>query len=173
MIDTGAPPEDILPDNLTYNNNRFIRVKPIEDVSNVIRINYAKLIDSLGTQPDTMSYFRNMMKQYKGQTIKLVKRYSLIDYKSDIDMDEMEKLIKEGKKTTYAVKKRVKFKPLKMESAINKNVKINGKWYKEGDRVRQYTIVKVSSGEALLKSKKKELKLFQNQKNDKIQFNVN
>ena len=80
---------------------------------------------------------------------------------------------KDGKKTTYAVKKRVKFKPLKMESAINKSVKINGKWYKEGDRVRQYTIVKVSSGEALLKSKKKELKLFQNQKNDKIQFNVN
>lgn len=99
MIDTGAPPEDILPDNLTYNNNRFIRVKPIEDVSNVRRITYAKLIASLGPQPDTMSYFRNMMKQYKGQTIKLVKRYSLIDYKSDIDMDEMEKLIKEGKKT--------------------------------------------------------------------------
>ncbi|MGB6020368.1 MAG: hypothetical protein WBF77_12330 [Sulfurimonadaceae bacterium] len=80
---------------------------------------------------------------------------------------------KDGKKTTYAVKKRVKLKPLKMESAINKNVKINGKWYKEGDRVRQYTIMNVSSGEVLLKSKKKELKLFQNQKNDKIQFNVN
>ena len=80
---------------------------------------------------------------------------------------------KDGKKTTYAYKKKVKLPPLKMESAINKNVKINGKWYKEGDRVRQYTIVKVSSGEALLKSKKKELKLFQNQKNDKINFNVN
>ena len=80
---------------------------------------------------------------------------------------------KEGKKTTYAIKKRVKLKPLKLDSVINKNVKINGKWYKEGDRVRQYTVVKVSSGEALLKSKTKELKLFQNQKNDKIQFNVN
>ena len=80
---------------------------------------------------------------------------------------------KDGKKTTYAVKKRVKLPPLKMESSINKNVKISGKWYKEGDRVRQYTILKVSSGEVLLKSKKKELKLFQNQKNDKIQFNVN
>jgi hypothetical protein len=80
---------------------------------------------------------------------------------------------KDGKKTTYAVKKRVKLPPLRMESAINKNVKISGKWYKEGDRVRQYTILKVSSGEVLLKSKKKELKLFQNQKNEKIQFNVN
>ncbi|MGB5964110.1 MAG: hypothetical protein WBG65_01085 [Sulfurimonadaceae bacterium] len=80
---------------------------------------------------------------------------------------------KDGKKATYAVKNKVKFPPLRMESAINKNVKINGKWYKEGDRVRQYTIMNVSSGEVLLKSKKKELKLFQNQKNDKIQFNVN
>ena len=80
---------------------------------------------------------------------------------------------KDGKKTTYAVKKRVKLPPLRMESSINKNVKISGKWYKEGDRVRQYTILKVSSGEVILKSKKKELKLFQNQKNDKIQFNVN
>ncbi len=43
MINTGAPPEDILPDNLTYNNNRFIRVKPIQDVSNVRRITYAKV----------------------------------------------------------------------------------------------------------------------------------
>lgn len=80
---------------------------------------------------------------------------------------------KDGKKPTYTYKKKVKLSPLKMESAINKNVKINGKWYKEGDRVRQYTIIKVSSGEAILKSKKKELKLFQNQKNDKINFNVN
>lgn len=80
---------------------------------------------------------------------------------------------KDGKKNTYAVKKRVKLPPLRLESAINKNVKITGKWYKEGDRVRQYTIIKVSSGEVLLKSKEKELKLFQNQKNDKIQFNVN
>ncbi len=80
---------------------------------------------------------------------------------------------KDGKKITYAYKKSVKLPPLKMESSINKNVKINGKWYKEGDRVRHYTIVKVSSGETLLKSKKKELKLFQNQKNDKINFNVN
>ena len=78
-----------------------------------------------------------------------------------------------GKKPTYAAKKKIKLKPLKLESAINKNVKINGKWYKEGDRVRHYTIVKVSAGEALLKSKTKELKLFQNEKNDKIQFNVN
>lgn len=84
-------------------------------------------------------------------------------------------LLQTGKKgkTTYAAKKKVKLKPLKLESAINKSVKINGKWYKEGDRVRHYTILKVSNGEALLKSKTKELRLFQNQKNDKIKFDVN
>ncbi len=79
----------------------------------------------------------------------------------------------DGKKRTYAVKKKVRLKPLRLESAINKNVKISGKWYKEGDRIRQYTIVNVNPGEATLKSKTKELKLFQNHKNDKIQFNVN
>jgi len=60
-----------------------------------------------------------------------------------------------------------------VESIINKNVKINGKWYKESDRVREYTIIKVSDGVVHLKSKKKELKLYLNTKNDKIQFNVN
>ena len=85
----------------------------------------------------------------------------------------MFKVNKKGKKVTYAVKKKVKLKPLKMESSINKSVKINGKWYKEGDRLRQYTIIKVSPGEVLLKSKKKSLKLYQSANNDKINFNVN
>lgn len=80
---------------------------------------------------------------------------------------------KKGKKVTYAVKKRVKLTPLKLESIINKNAKINGKWYKEGDRIRNYTIKKVSSGTVLLKSRNKEMKLYQNTKNDKINFNVN
>lgn len=77
-------------------------------------------------------------------------------------------------KTAYTVEnKRVDMQPLTLESAINKVVKINGKWYKEGDRVRQYTIVEVSQEEVLLKSNKKELKLYLNHKNDKIQFKVN
>jgi len=85
----------------------------------------------------------------------------------------MFKTTKKGKRVVYTAKKRVKLAPLKLESVINKNVKINGKWYKEGDRVRQYQISKVSSDYILLKSKKKELKLFQNKTNDKIRFNVN
>ena len=85
MFDTGASPEDILPANLTYNNNRFIRVKPIEDVSNVRRITYAKVKSSISGD-DTMSYFRNIMKSYKGQTIKLVKRYTHI-FDQDVTID--------------------------------------------------------------------------------------
>ena len=85
----------------------------------------------------------------------------------------MFKVNKKGKKVTYAVKKKVKLTPLKLESSINKSVKINGKWYKEGDRIREYTIIKVSGGEAHLKSRKKELKLYLNNTNDKIKFNVN
>ena len=85
MFDAGADPADILPANLTYNNNRFIRVKPIEDVSNVRRITYAKVIASIGGG-DTMPYFKDIMKSYKGQTVKLVKKYSNVT-ESDIDMD--------------------------------------------------------------------------------------
>lgn len=84
MFDAGASPEDILPANLTYNNNRFIRVKPIEDVSNVRRFTYPKVKSSISGD-DTMSYFKNIMKSYQGQTIKLVKRYTII-LQSDIDM---------------------------------------------------------------------------------------
>ena len=77
-------------------------------------------------------------------------------------------------KIAYAVEnKSVDIQPLTLESAINKVVKINGKWYKEGDRVRQYTIVEVSPEEVLLKSNKKELKLYLYHKNEKIQFKVN
>ncbi len=81
---------------------------------------------------------------------------------------------KSGKKVTVLEKKRhVKLPPLKLESAINKNIKVNGKWYKEGDRIREYTIMKVSSDEVYLKSKNRDLKLYLNHKNDKIQFKVN
>jgi len=80
---------------------------------------------------------------------------------------------KEKKKKKRLYKKRSTVAPLTLESAINKNVKINGKWYKEGDQVRGYTIVKVAADQVLLKSKGQERTLYLNQKNDKIQFKVN
>ena len=88
MIDAGSDPDTILPDNLTYNNDRFVRVKPIEDVSNVRRITYAKVkASTTDTDTNIISYFRNIMKSYKGQTIKVVKRYSKTDVDYDFDTE--------------------------------------------------------------------------------------
>jgi len=78
---------------------------------------------------------------------------------------------KQKKKRLY--KKRSTYTPLALESAINKNVKISGKWYKEGDKVRGYSIVKVSADQVLLNKNGNERTLYLNQKNDKIQFKVN
>jgi len=82
-----------------------------------------------------------------------------------------EKEEKKVKKRKY--KKREKYTPLALESSINKNVKISGKWYKEGEKVRGYSIVKISADEVLLKKNGKERTLYLNKKNDKIQFKVN
>lgn len=96
MFETvGAPPEDILPDNLTYLNGRFIKVKPVVSTSNVRRITYpeVKAADS-GTG---MSYLKKVMRSYKGQTVKLVKRYTDFDISIDPDDTELIEKIKAGK----------------------------------------------------------------------------
>tara|TARA_R100000278_G_scaffold123233_1_gene112140 strand:+ start:3136 stop:5991 length:2856 start_codon:yes stop_codon:yes gene_type:complete len=85
LIDTGSDANSVLPDNLTYNNGRFIRVKPVIDVSNVRRITYQTVRGAVGDQESTMPYFRKMMKSYAGQTIKLVKRFP--EGEADIDDD--------------------------------------------------------------------------------------
>ena len=86
-IDSGTP-LDILPDDLTYNNGRFIKVKPIEDISNVRRITYQQVKASVGS--NTMPYFRNILKSYRGQTIKIVKKYTAV---KDQDLDANGNLI--------------------------------------------------------------------------------
>ena len=96
MIDAGSEPDTILPADITYNNGRFIKVKPVEDVSNVRRITYSK-VKASGTD-DTFSYFKKMMKSYQGQTIKLVKRYSTydvepIDFDDDDDIEDFKDYI--------------------------------------------------------------------------------
>jgi len=87
-------------------------------------------------------------------------------------------MLKEDKKRKKTKKKRRYKKQgtggaLTMESAINKNVKISGRWYKEGGKVSGYTIVKVTADEVLLKRNEKERTLYLQKKNDKIQFKVN
>ena len=76
LINSGSDADTILPDNLTYNNGRFIRVKPVEDVTNVRRITYQQVKSTVGEKESTMPFFRSIMKSYQGQTIKLVKRYT-------------------------------------------------------------------------------------------------
>ena len=93
--DLKTDPATILPDNLTYNKGRFVKVTPVEDVKNVRRITYAKVkadigLTENGVQPSTMPYFRKIMKTYAGQTIKVVKRYSNVDLDFDIDEDVFE-----------------------------------------------------------------------------------
>jgi len=69
-IDSGTP-LDILPDDLTYNNGRFIRIKPIEDISNVRRITYA-MVNKADNQ---LKFMRGVFKQYAGQKIQIAVKY--------------------------------------------------------------------------------------------------
>ena len=90
-----SDPTTILPDNLTYLNGRFIKIKPVVNTSNVRRITYNQVaaVDK-GTG---MSYLRKVIKSYKGQTVKLVKRYTDFDFTVDPDDTELIEKIKAGK----------------------------------------------------------------------------
>ena len=98
-----ADPDTILPNNLSFVNGRFVKVKTIVDSKNVRRITYNKVKSAVGQFGDSMGYFKKVFASYKGQSIKVVKRYSFFEYvDTDMDFDDfvdkMEKLIKEGKK---------------------------------------------------------------------------
>jgi hypothetical protein len=90
-----SDPTTILPDNLTYLNGRFIKIKPVVNTSNVRRITYNQVaaVDK-GTG---MSYLRKVMESYKGQTVKLVKRYTDFDFMIDLDDTDLIEKIKAGK----------------------------------------------------------------------------
>ena len=79
IVEEGAEPDTILPTDLSYVNGRFVKVKAIVDNDNVRRITYAKVRASVGKGGDTMSYFKKVFAAYKGQSIKVVKRYSNLD----------------------------------------------------------------------------------------------
>ncbi len=62
-------------------------------------------------------------------------------------------------------------KPLHLQTVINKTrVLIDGKWYAVNDKVYGYQIKKIDAASVLLKSKKKELKLFIATNNSKIKI---
>ncbi len=71
LINTGVDPEYILPADLSFNNNRFKKVKIVKDLSNVNVITYP-MVHAAENQT---TYLRNIMKKYKGQTITRSKRY--------------------------------------------------------------------------------------------------
>ena len=100
IVNEGADPSDILPQDLTYINDRFVKVDSIVNTNNVRNITYGKVKASIG-QNSSMPYLKKVMKSYRGKTVKLVKRYSTFDTTVGNDFDaieEMEKLIKDGKK---------------------------------------------------------------------------
>lgn len=87
----GAEPDTILPNNLSFVGGRFVKVKTIVDSKNVRRITYNQVrtaIKKPDNDDDNMSYFKKVFSAYKGQTIKIVKRYSLVDYDFDWDDDK-------------------------------------------------------------------------------------
>lgn len=95
--DLKTDPATILPDNLTYNKGRFVKVTPVEDVKNVRRITYAKVKADVGVNEDgipnsTMPYFRKIMKTYAGQTIKVAKRYCNMDVDFDWSEEEQKEI---------------------------------------------------------------------------------
>ena len=91
MIEEGAEPDTILPTDLSYVNGRFVKVKAIVDNQNVRRITYAKVRASVGKGKETMAYFKKVFSAYKGQTIKVAKRYSDLDldYGDFMDSDDI------------------------------------------------------------------------------------
>jgi len=90
IVNQGADPTTILPDNITYINGRFIKVKTPVNSNNVRRLTYAQVKLSKGNKLNNMSYLRKIMKSYAGQTVKLVKRYSKFDGPDLADIDAME-----------------------------------------------------------------------------------
>jgi hypothetical protein len=58
-----------------------------------------------------------------------------------------------------------------LEAILNKNALINGKWYKEGEKVYGYTIKKVNLKSVLLTRGKKQLLLSTMSKSNNLKFN--
>ena len=92
----GNTPDEILPDGITYINNRFRKINTIIDNSNVRRITYAEASASpLGAE----EYAYRIVKQYKGQTVRLAKKY--LDGDEEIESDSIFNLDNPGMESAY------------------------------------------------------------------------
>ena len=76
QIEGGANPQDVLPPQLLWSGGKIKKRMPGSAVpQNVRRITYDEIdaLDPLGSGP--ISYLRNILKTYQGQTIQLAKQY--------------------------------------------------------------------------------------------------
>ncbi len=63
--------------------------------------------------------------------------------------------------------------PLRLLAVMNQSALINGKWYKAGQSVRNYTLDEIKSGSVSLSGKKEQkLILFLNKQNNNIKINT-
>jgi uncharacterized membrane protein YcgQ (UPF0703/DUF1980 family) len=70
----GFRPDEILPEGITYVNNKFKKINTIIDNSNVRRITYTEASASpLGPE----EYIYRIIKKYKGQTVKIARKFIL------------------------------------------------------------------------------------------------
>jgi len=72
-IDQGAAPGTVLPPELTFINNKFKKVKTINNFKNVRRITYQQVESVFAT--DQLSWLKKIMATYAGKTIQVAYRF--------------------------------------------------------------------------------------------------
>ena len=78
-----------------------------------------------------------------------------------------------NRKTSKSTYRRVHSYKLSLEAVMNKSAFINGKWYKEGEKVKGYLLKEVNARSVLLTKGKKQLTLTTMSKNKKLKFKNN
>jgi len=70
------------------------------------------------------------------------------------------------------LKKDMSKEPLTLQMVLNSSALINGKWLKENEKTRGYTLTQIQSGYVVLERKKKKIKLFIAQKTDNLNIST-
>jgi hypothetical protein len=73
-------------------------------------------------------------------------------------------------KASASTDRKLHLRPLTVETIINKSAYINGHWYRVNQTVRGNKITSIKKNYVVLKDKKKQTRLFVNNKNDKIKI---
>ncbi|GEM_PF-636621 len=78
-----------------------------------------------------------------------------------------------GEKIAFKPASEPALKPLTLQTIMNRSVvQIDGKWYRQNDKIYGYTITSIEDASVLLQRKKKQVRLSLVSKNDKIQINA-